>query len=220
MGFLDNSSVTVDAILTKKGRELLAQGRDKFQITQFALADDEVDYELWNSAHPLGSDYYGIIIENMPVLEAITDENYVMKYKLLSLPKNTVRLPYIQSSVSSLNLNEGGQNATINIQTKNGGNETLGYTAILLNSDAGTIQGNSGVPGKVSPIVNVSSYASKQTQSVVGKNQFTFTTKILPTRNALTTRIIVIGNETGGRTEIDVTVNILSDTISAVLSVS
>ena len=55
---------------------------------------------------------------------------------------------------------------------------------------------------------------------MVGKNQFTFTTKILPTRNALTTRIIVIGNETGGRTEIDVTVNILSDTISAVLSVA
>ena len=87
MGFLDNSSVTVDAILTKKGRELLAQGRDKFQITQFALADDEVDYELWNPAHSLGSDYYGIVIENMPVIEAITDENYAMKYKLLSLPK-------------------------------------------------------------------------------------------------------------------------------------
>ena len=48
MGFLDNSSVTVDAILTKRGRELLAEGRDKFQITQFALADDEVDSDLWN----------------------------------------------------------------------------------------------------------------------------------------------------------------------------
>ena len=43
MGYLDNSSVTVDAILTLKGRELLAQGGNAFNITQFALADDEVD---------------------------------------------------------------------------------------------------------------------------------------------------------------------------------
>ena len=97
MGFLDNSSVTVDAILTKRGRELLAEGRDKFLITQFALLlDDEVDYDLWNPSHSLGSDYYGIVIENMPVLEAITDENYLMKYKLLSLPKSTVKLPFIE----------------------------------------------------------------------------------------------------------------------------
>ena len=220
MGFLDNSSVTVDAILTKKGRELLAQGRDKFQITQFALADDEVDYELWNSAHPLGTDYYGIIIENMPVLEAITDENYSMKYKLLTLPKNTTRLPYIQASVTSLNLNESGQSATINVQTRNGGNGTLGYTAILLNSDAGSLTGNPGVPGNVSPIINVSSYAAGQSQAVVGKSQFTFTTKTLPSRANLTTRIIIIGNETGGRTEVDVTVNYLTDTIASVVTVA
>ena len=34
MGYLDNSVVTVDAILTNKGRQLLAQGN--FNITQFA----------------------------------------------------------------------------------------------------------------------------------------------------------------------------------------
>ena len=62
MGYLDNSSITVDAILTKKGRELLSKGRNSFNITQFALADDEIDYNLWNPAHPLGSSYYGIII--------------------------------------------------------------------------------------------------------------------------------------------------------------
>ena len=122
MGYLDNSSVTVDAILTKKGRELLAQGRDKFQITQFALADDEVDYNLWNPAHSLGSDYYGAIIENMPVLEALTDENYTMKFKLLTLPKSTIKLPIIVPSVTTLSLEESGITSTINITTKNGGN--------------------------------------------------------------------------------------------------
>lgn len=212
MGFLDNSSVTVDAILTKKGRELLAQGRDKFQITQFALADDEVDYELWNSAHSLGSDYYGIVIENMPVIEAITDENYSMKYKLLTLPKSTTKLPFISATPSTVTINEGGKTAVISVDTVNGGNADLGYTAILLNKDAGSINGNPGVPGNVSPIVSVSSYNSNQSQTVVGKNQFTFTSKsYLPNRASLSTRLIIIGNETGGRTEIDIVVNPVSD---------
>ena len=122
MGFLDNSSVTVDAILTKRGRELLAEGRDKFTITQFALADDEVDYDLWNPAHSLGSDFYGIVIENMPVLEAITDESYLMKYKLLSLPKTTVKLPFLETTVSSINVAEEAILLPINVTTINGGN--------------------------------------------------------------------------------------------------
>ena len=58
MGFLNNATITVDAILTKKGRELLAQGTSAFNITKFALADDEVDYRLWDVTHPNGSDFY------------------------------------------------------------------------------------------------------------------------------------------------------------------
>jgi hypothetical protein len=88
MGYLDNTSVTVDAILTKRGRQLLAQSRESFEITKFALGDDEVDYTLYNPSHTLGSSYYGEMIENMPVLEAITDENYALKYKLVTLPRN------------------------------------------------------------------------------------------------------------------------------------
>ncbi len=57
MGYLDNSSVTVDAILTLKGRELLAKGGDAFKITQFALGDDEIDYSLWNPKARNGSHY-------------------------------------------------------------------------------------------------------------------------------------------------------------------
>ena len=207
MGFLDNSSVTVDAILTKRGRELLAEGRDKFSITQFALADDEVDYDLWNPAHSLGSDYYGIVIENMPILEAITDDSYLMKYKLLSLPKSTVKLPFIELSVTSISSAEEGTASTINVTTKNGGNENLGYTAILLNSDVGSITGNAGVPGTTSPIININSYATNQALAVTGLNSFIFTpTNNLPTNQTTNTRIIIIGNETGGRAEIDVTV--------------
>ena len=69
MGFLDNSSITVDAILTKRGRQILAAGGD-LNITKFALSDEEVDYTLYDVTHPNGTDSYGAVIENMSLLEA------------------------------------------------------------------------------------------------------------------------------------------------------
>ena len=92
MVFLDNTSITVDDILTKKGRELLARGQNEFRITKFALADDEIDYNLYDTSHPNGSKFYGAVIENMPLLEAFVDENQHMRNKLTTLPKETSKL--------------------------------------------------------------------------------------------------------------------------------
>ena len=107
MGYLDNSIVTVDAILTKKGRELLARGDGSFKITQFALADDEIDYTLYNPSHPSGSAFYGEAIENMPLLEAFPDETQIMKYKLTTLPRGTSKLPVLSLGLSSITLKQG-----------------------------------------------------------------------------------------------------------------
>ena len=107
MGYLDNTSITVDAILTKRGRELLARGDGSFRITQFALADDEVDYTLFNENHPNGSQYYGEAIENMPLLEAIPDENNIMIHKLVTLPRGTTKLPIVTCNVSKIQLSLG-----------------------------------------------------------------------------------------------------------------
>ena len=95
MAYLDNTAITVDAVLTKKGRERLGQGRDAFNITKFAVSDDEVDYTLYNTAHPLGTNYYSTIIESMPVLEAIPDESQTMRYKLTSLSVGLKRVPQL-----------------------------------------------------------------------------------------------------------------------------
>ena len=204
MGYLDNSSITVDAILTKKGRELLAKGRDFFVISQFALADDEVDYELWNPAHPLGSDYYGIIIENMPIVEAVTDESYNLKYKLLTLPKNTIRIPIIIPNPTSISLEEGGNQQTVTITTKNGGNNTLGYTVTLLNSDAASIVGDGqGIANNTDP---VGANEDRRSVTISCNSQFTITTKVLADNVDISTKLIVVGNETGGREEIELTV--------------
>lgn len=146
MGYLNNAVVTVDAILTKKGRELLARADGSFRITQFALADDEIDYTLYNPTHPSGSAFYGQAIENLPMLEAFPDETQIMKYKLTTLPRGTAKLPII-GGVSSVALRQG-ESLTITPQTLNylGATtifESSGYTmtvsdARLLNTFLGT----------------------------------------------------------------------------------
>ena len=107
MGYLNNVVVTVDAILTKKGRELLARNDGSFRITQFALADDEIDYTLYNPSHPSGSAFYGEAIENMPLLEAFPDENQIMKYKLVTLPRGTSKLPVVSAGYDTIKLKQG-----------------------------------------------------------------------------------------------------------------
>ena len=184
MGYLDNTSVTVDAILTKKGREYLASGRGNFQITKFALGDDEVDYTLWNTAHSLGSDYYGEIIENMPVLEAITDENFALRYKLLTLDKNETSVPIFSVTPASISVPQqsaspaAGSSVTFRIS----GTRIQQYTVTLLDDTLGTI-------------------------NLVSANTFEFVAvnKLVP-ETTQSTKIIVVGNTTGGRVDINVTV--------------
>jgi hypothetical protein len=130
MGYLNNTVVTVDAILTTKGRQLLAQNDGAFRITQFALADDEIDYTLYNPTHPSGSAYYGEAIINMPLLEAFPNETQVMKYKLTTLPRGTARLPIL--AIPPIIPLKQGQSQIVQPQTLNyfGANtiEQSGYT--------------------------------------------------------------------------------------------
>ena len=95
MAYLDNTEITVDAILTKKGREKLAAG-EGLNITKFALGDDEVDYTLYEPAHPKGSAYYDASIKAIPITEASPDETQVLKYKLVTLPKGTTKIPKVE----------------------------------------------------------------------------------------------------------------------------
>lgn len=207
MGYLNNSTITVDAVLTKKGRELLARGRNEFRITQFALSDDEIDYDLWNPAHPSGSNYYGSIIENMPLVEATTDESNIMRYKLVTLDKNTVRIPTINVDRTSITLSNVGQQAVISPSTVNitNGNATLGYTAILSNSDAAFLRVDKPVAAGVSGVslAAIGDADSAMSVSAVGMSFTVIAKQQLLSDIAAT--ITIIGNETGG----SVTINLL-----------
>lgn len=132
MAYLNNTAVTVDAILTKKGRELLARGDGSFRITQFALSDDEIDYTLYNPSQPSGSAFYGEAIENMPLLEAFPDETQIMKYKLVTLPRGTARMPVLDIGYSSITIKQGAGLAitpqTLNYLSQTALYESSGYT--------------------------------------------------------------------------------------------
>ena len=92
MGYLDNSTITVDAILTKKGRQILSGG-GSLNVTTFTLSDTGVDYTLWNKGHPSGSAYYGEAIENLPQVEALPAAQYQLRNKLVTFGKDTVAMP-------------------------------------------------------------------------------------------------------------------------------
>lgn len=213
MGYLNNNQITVDAILTRRGRELLARGRNEFQITHFALADDEIDYSLWNTDHPLGTAYYGITLENMPLTEAVVDETQMMKYKLVTLPKRTVRIPIISVGQTAVTLTNG-EEITISPRTINfeGGNTTFGYTATLSDSDVASFVGvtrtpaqNNGQDAAASTPRTITDTEAAQSISVTG---LSFTLKAKgSTLNQRKATLSIVGNETGGRVSISLTVN-------------
>jgi len=204
MGYLSNTDLTVDAILTKKGREKLAAGQG-LNITQFALADDEIDYSLYEPAHPLGSAYYDSAIKNMPVLEASPDETQVMKYKLVTLPKNTTRIPQIDLGQTAVITNQRSGETGINPSTSPTGNRSLGYTIVLANKNAGDIVGE-GVSAEIGSVPVFIGDDVSATAAIAKGLSFKFIPNPSLT-STLKTTITVYGNETGGSITIPVTVN-------------
>lgn len=118
MAFLDNNLITIEAILTQKGREALAKQDGSFNITYFALGDDGIDYTLWNPLHPNGSAFFGEAIENTPILEANPNQSQSLNSKLVTLPRGTTKLPIISLGTSSIVLKQGSS-ITVTPQTLN-----------------------------------------------------------------------------------------------------
>jgi hypothetical protein len=99
----DTANISIDCVLTKKGREFLSKNDGSFSIVKFALSDDEVDYTIIKQ--------YGIdvgkekIEKNTPVLEAITAESIAQKYKIVSVSSQNLTYVPRLTLVSSLTSN-------------------------------------------------------------------------------------------------------------------
>ena len=207
MGYLNNNTVTVDAILTKKGRELLARNDGSFRITQFSLADDEIDYTLYNPNHPSGSAFYGEAIENMPILEAFPDETQVMKYKLLTLPRGTAKLPVLEVGYTTITLKQGAA-LSITPQTLNylGADTTFeasGYTATIGDSRVLSVFQGTGVNTTDAATLNsTSTVGTNVSRTVIGTTiNMTATTvnTLFGTANILQTILTLTGRDSGAR---------------------
>jgi hypothetical protein len=214
MGYLNNQVVTIDAILTKKGRELLAKGDGTFRITQFALADDEIDYTLYNPNHPSGSAYYGEAIEAMPLLEAFPYETQIMKYKLTTLPRGTAKLPILDLGFSAIRLKQGASLAitpqTLNYLVSSQTFEAGGYVATI--ADARVLNTFNGVglnTAESERLNSTTTLGTNVSKTVLGTSinlSATTVNTLFGSNESLQTTITVIGRDSGARLTIPVTI--------------
>jgi hypothetical protein len=215
MAILNNNTVTIDAVLTAKGRELMARNDGSFQITQFSLADDEVDYTLYNPNHPSGSAFYGQAIEAMPLIEAFPDDTQIMIYKLVTLPRGTAKLPVINIGYNAINLKQGST-LTITPQTLNylGATSTFeanGYAITVADVRYLSTFSSTGIAGAEVTATGVTqTLGSSVSQTLIGTS-FTLTGTTINTLfgsnlNQITTTITVLGRDSGARITIPLTV--------------
>jgi hypothetical protein len=217
MAYLNNEFVTVDAVLTTKGRELLARNDGSFRITQFALSDDEIDYTLYNPNHPSGSAYYGEAIEKMPLLQAFVDNTQDMKYQLVTLPRGTAKLPVLNiGGRGSISLQQGAT-VTVNPTTLNylgtiESIEPLGYLVTISNQNLIASFTGTGVNTTALPSLSPTPTTSGAPLSIsqIGTS-FTITATslndIFPSGvTQVTTTVTFVGRNSGARISIPLTV--------------
>ena len=219
MGYLNNQVVTVDAILTNKGRELLAKNDGSFRITQFALADDEIDYTLYNPTHPSGSSFYGEAIQNMPLLEAFPIETQIMKYKLATLPRGTAKLPVLDLGYTGITLQQGAA-LTITPQTLNYlGNtqayETSGYSATisdvrLFSTFTGVGINTTAATTANASVTSTTTLGTNVSTTVIGSQinlRATTVNTLFGTNTQLSATLTIVGLDSGARLTIPVIIN-------------
>ena len=215
MGLLNNNTVTVDAILTKKGRELLARNDGSFRITQFSLSDDEIDYTLYNPNHPSGSAYYGEAIEAMPIIEAFPDETQIMKYRLVTLPRGTAKLPVLDIGYTSITLKQGATLAitpqTLNYLGATTTFESSGYNVIVGDSRLLSIFNGVGINTPEAQALNsTTTIGTNVSRTVVGTTiNLTATTvnTLFGTNTSLNTILTVVGRDSGARLTVPLIIN-------------
>ena len=217
MAYLNNTLISSDSILTTKGRELLARGDGSFKITQFALADDEINYQLYNTTHPSGSAYYGEAIVNMPLLEAFPQETQVMKYKLTTLPRGTAKLPILDLGYNLIVLKQGASLA-LTPQTLNyiGGSnfEQEGYTATI--SDVrlmSTFEGvgiNTPQSQQLNSTTSIGTVVSKTVIGTTINLKATTINTLFGTNTTLYATLTVVGRGSGARLSIPINIQKIS----------
>ena len=141
MAFLDSTTAVIDAILTRKGRELLAKNDGSFQITKFAFGDDEVNYQLYDATKATDQDSD---ILNLPVLEPVSNENVALLYRLVTLPEGTLRISTLKVTPTTGTV-DYGDDLQITVVTENG-TDSQGYAATSRDLDIAQLVQTTAIP--------------------------------------------------------------------------
>jgi len=163
MGFLDNSGdIILDAVLTDTGRKRLARGDGSFNIAKFALADDEINYGLYNKNSASGSAYYDLEILQTPVLEAFTNNTSTLKSKLITISRtNLLYLPILKLNENK-GVSDGKRDSTFNVHLVAVDNDTV-----------------TGVDSNTQGVIN--GYKPKSNNTVISFDQGLDTSDLTPT---------------------------------------
>ena len=185
MGYLNNSVVTVDAILTNKGRELLARGDGSFRITQFALSDDEI---------------------------AFPETTQNLRYKLVTLPRGTAKMPVLDLGFAQVTLKQGASLAitpqTLNYLGNNQVFEANGYTVTI--ADVRVLNTFNGVGIQTEGAVALNqteTLGTNVSSTVIGTTiNMTATTvnTLFGSNTELNTTLQVVGRDSGARITIPI----------------
>ena len=234
---LQNPNIqTVDVVLTDIGRKYLAEGSPNFRITRWACADDEIDYNLFDTSQA-SSDNYGQLIKAMPLFEASTFSATGLRYKLVTLPAGTTKIPILKVEPTSMTVYENQEVIiTPSILNYTLTAEQMSFTAVLRNSNLGTLSVNEQVGsttnnmGTNSSTINqtllsniatttntfVSTDSTERVVTVIGKS-FRFRAAADVSNidsNSRVTTIEIFGNVVGGGESIPVTV-VHSDAVAS-----
>ena len=193
----------------------MARNDGSARITQFALADDEIDYTLYNPTHPSGSAFFGEAIENMPLLEAFPDETQIMKYKLVTLPRGTARMPILDIGLPQITLKQGASLAvtpqTLNYLSQTQVFEASGYSFTI--SDIRLCNSFNGVGINTPDVIAVNQQTTLGTsvsRTVIGSTlniaATTVNTLFGSTNTQLTATLQITGRDSGARISIPVTI--------------
>jgi hypothetical protein len=150
----------------------------------------------------------------MPLLEAFPDETQIMKYKLVTLPRGTAKIPVLDLGYAAITIKQGASLAitpqTLNYLGAASGFEPSGYTAIISDVRLFNTFTGVGVNTPQAQALNVTQTIGTNVSKTVVGTTFNLTATTVNTlfgsNTALYATLTVTGRDSGARLTIPVTV--------------
>lgn len=139
MGYLDHSTnnIILDAVLTDYGRQRLATANSAFNISQYSLGDDEVDYRIIKKyGRTVGKEK---IEKNTPIFEALTNSSIALKYKLIGRENDGTSISTVFLPVLKTTSGADGKPSTVSLEKSQNSSVTVKVDLYYNNVTGGAV---------------------------------------------------------------------------------